>query len=266
VFDPFRLVEIGSRRRTPRRRACSRTISGNRSMAFVAHAVQLGTDGGSVAARRTNTVRGAAQATTDHDEIREWAERRGAHPAVVKGTGIIRLDFPGFSGEGSLEPISWEEFFEKFEESELTLLHQDKTGTGRDSNFNKLVRRSTLDEKAGGRGRSGAGARSSSSGARASGRRAKTNGASARSRANGDGRSSGASKRSEKREHGRRRRTNADSTQAENAPSSKSTKRHTGRAATRSRDRSASTRIPKQVSGKSTSKARGQRVTKSRNR
>lgn len=101
-----------------------------------------------MAARRTRTkASGAARASTDHDEIREWAEEKGAHPAIVKGTGILRLDFPGFSGEETLAPITWDEFFERFEESSLALLYQDTTGSGRDSTFNKLVHRDTLKEK-----------------------------------------------------------------------------------------------------------------------
>ena len=50
-------------------------------------------------------------ATTDHDEIRRWAEERGAKPSCVKGTGgkrdtgMIRLDFPGYSGDGVRELV-----------------------------------------------------------------------------------------------------------------------------------------------------------------
>ncbi len=89
-----------------------------------------------------------AQTTTDHDQIRQWAEERGAHPACVKGTGgkgdagVLRLDFPGYSGAKSLREIDWEEFFEKFDEQNLALLYQDTTKGGRKSNFNKLVSRS----------------------------------------------------------------------------------------------------------------------------
>jgi hypothetical protein len=84
---------------------------------------------------------------TDHEQIRRWAEQRGAKPAAVKRThsdedvGIIRLDFPGYSGEGTLEEIGWDEFFEKFEEGQLALVVQEKTADGKQSNFNKLVRR-----------------------------------------------------------------------------------------------------------------------------
>ncbi len=44
--------------------------------------------------------------TTDHEEIRRWAEERGARPARVRRTGrdgdpgMIRLDFPGVRGRG----------------------------------------------------------------------------------------------------------------------------------------------------------------------
>lgn len=85
--------------------------------------------------------------TTDHNEIRRWAEERGAKPSAVIRTehdhdpGIIRLDFPDYSGAGSLEEISWDDWFEKFEEKKLALLHQDETAGGQKSNFNKLISR-----------------------------------------------------------------------------------------------------------------------------
>ncbi|MGC2744006.1 MAG: hypothetical protein WA672_12510 [Candidatus Angelobacter sp.] len=87
----------------------------------------------------------------DHGEIRQWAEERNARPACVRGTGggedvgMIRLDFPGFSGEQSLEHIEWDDWFQKFDESGLTLLVQDTTADGQQSNFNKLVSRETAE-------------------------------------------------------------------------------------------------------------------------
>jgi hypothetical protein len=89
----------------------------------------------------------SSRTLTDHDEIRQWAEERDAKPARVEGTGngddigMIRLDFPGYSGEGSLEEISWDEWFDKFDERNLVLLVQDETASGEQSNFNKLVSR-----------------------------------------------------------------------------------------------------------------------------
>jgi hypothetical protein len=89
----------------------------------------------------------SSKTTTDHDEIRRWAEARGGKPATVKRTeqggepGILRIDFPGYSGEGTLEEISWEDFFAKFEESELAFVYQEAKADGEPSYFSKLVRR-----------------------------------------------------------------------------------------------------------------------------
>jgi hypothetical protein len=97
-----------------------------------------------------------AKITTDHDEIRKWAEERGGRPAVVRsthgqrgGTGIIRIEFPDApnSKNDALEEISWEEFFEKFDESNLALLHQGETAGGEKRNFNKLIGRETADAR-----------------------------------------------------------------------------------------------------------------------
>ena len=92
-----------------------------------------------------------SRATVDHDQIRRWAEERGGHPAQVIGTGsdedpgILRIDFPGYSGEGRLEEISWDEFFKKFDENDLALVYQEETSGGDASNFNKLVNRDSVE-------------------------------------------------------------------------------------------------------------------------
>jgi hypothetical protein len=66
--------------------------------------------------------------TTDHDRIRQWAEERGGRPAKVAGTDDIRIDFPSFPGEEeeSLQLISWEEFFDRFEEENLVFMFRDE--------------------------------------------------------------------------------------------------------------------------------------------
>jgi hypothetical protein len=85
----------------------------------------------------------AAEKTTDHDTIREWVEERGGHPAAVRGTGdgddpgILRIDFPGFSGEQTLQPLDWDTFFEWFDKNELAFLYTDDEK----SRFNKFVKR-----------------------------------------------------------------------------------------------------------------------------
>lgn len=88
-----------------------------------------------------------SKTTRDHNEIRKWAEARGAVPAEVKGTerdgeaGILRLEFPNAPNrnDSELEEISWDDFFQKFDERGLELVYQDQTAEGAKSNFNKLV-------------------------------------------------------------------------------------------------------------------------------
>ena len=87
--------------------------------------------------------------TTDHDTIRTWAEERGGKPAEVASTakgddvGIIRIDFPGFGGEGKLQEVSWDDWFKKFDEANLAFVYEEETADGQRSNFNKLVGRET---------------------------------------------------------------------------------------------------------------------------
>jgi hypothetical protein len=93
----------------------------------------------------TESTMSEAKVTTDHNEIRAWAEKRGGTPSTVEGTGdkggvgVLRLDFPPKNTE--LEKISWEEFFKKFEKEKLAFLYQDKTSDGAESRFHKFVNR-----------------------------------------------------------------------------------------------------------------------------
>ncbi len=85
--------------------------------------------------------------TTDHEFIQRWVEERNGKPSRVVGTGggedpgMLRIDFPGYTGEGTLEEIPWEEFFKKFDENQLAFLYQEKTSSGELSRFNKFVHR-----------------------------------------------------------------------------------------------------------------------------
>jgi hypothetical protein len=86
-----------------------------------------------------------AKVTTDHETIRRWAEARGGRPTSVEGTGkrndpgLLRFDF-GPKDE-SLDPISWDDFFAKFDSAHLAFLYQDKTADGSVSRFHKFVDR-----------------------------------------------------------------------------------------------------------------------------
>lgn len=117
-----------------------------------------------------------SNATTDHETIRSWAEARGAVPSEVASThkrsepGILRFQFPGAPGEKdeNLREISWDAFFEKFDENNLELVYQDKTADGERSNFNKLVHseQSSSSGKSSASGKSSSSSKSHSSGKR----------------------------------------------------------------------------------------------------
>lgn len=51
--------------------------------------------------------------------------------------GILRIDYPGFSGTKSLERIGWDEWFNWFDRDKLAFLYQSL----KNSRFSKLVRR-----------------------------------------------------------------------------------------------------------------------------
>lgn len=79
--------------------------------------------------------------TADHDVIRTRVERHGGRPTRAKGTGdgddpgLLRFDFG--EPDDRLEPISRDEFFQKFDENGLALVHRDEG----ESRFDEIVRR-----------------------------------------------------------------------------------------------------------------------------
>jgi hypothetical protein len=105
--------------------------------------------------REGKSSTGKSMRTTDHDVIRRWVEERGGRPAAVKATeskddpGMLRIDFPGYSGENRLDDISWDEFFKKFDEKNLEFLYQDETRDGKPSRFWKFVNRESESPKRG---------------------------------------------------------------------------------------------------------------------
>ncbi|HEX6963801.1 MAG TPA: hypothetical protein VF175_18180 [Lacipirellula sp.] len=86
--------------------------------------------------------------TTDHDEIRKWVEARGGKPATITGTenrgdeaGLLRIDMPTGASNPPLEPISWDDFFQKFDEEGLAFVYQEQKADGEPSHFCKFVSR-----------------------------------------------------------------------------------------------------------------------------
>jgi hypothetical protein len=109
-----------------------------------------GKGGKALSARTPNASWHRAHLADDHRSRihRRWAEERGAHPAVVKrtkggkGSGVLRLEFPGYTGAESLEPIDWDQSFIKtFEDRKPALVYQEHAPGGEKLTFNKLVLR-----------------------------------------------------------------------------------------------------------------------------
>ena len=93
--------------------------------------------------------RSSGKVTTNHEEIRRWVESKGGCPARVKGTGrgndpgILRIDYPGFSGVESLERMPWDKWFDAFDKNNLAMVYQPT------SRFSKLVSRESAQAKTG---------------------------------------------------------------------------------------------------------------------
>jgi hypothetical protein len=88
-----------------------------------------------------------SKTTINHDEIRAWIEARNGTPAALASTanndepGVLRVLFQEQESGNSLEKISWDDFFKKFEEEKLAFLYQDETKDGKTSRFFKFVQR-----------------------------------------------------------------------------------------------------------------------------
>lgn len=85
-----------------------------------------------------------SKTTKNHSTIKGWTEDRNGKPAVVESTsnsgggGLLRINFPGYA-EDNLKNISWEEFFEIFDENNLQFVYQEYTKDGKVSRFFKFV-------------------------------------------------------------------------------------------------------------------------------
>ncbi|MGI5827859.1 MAG: hypothetical protein ACOX6V_02435 [Patescibacteria group bacterium] len=80
----------------------------------------------------------STKVTTDHTEIRAWVEKYQGRPALItlptseSDDIALRIDFPGSQDEELLsktkpsKPISWEDFFKVFEESNLAFVYDQR--------------------------------------------------------------------------------------------------------------------------------------------
>ena len=83
--------------------------------------------------------------STNARKLSRWAEKHERHPATGKDTehgnehaGILRI---AFRDEDNLEEISWDDFFEKFDQADPAFLYRDKTKDAHASRFFQFVKR-----------------------------------------------------------------------------------------------------------------------------
>jgi hypothetical protein len=86
---------------------------------------------------------GQTLATRDPAVIRQWADERKAHPATVarkdgERPRTLRLDFESNGRSDRLQPVSWDDWMQTFEQRDLVFLYQEKRRDGRQSNFFRL--------------------------------------------------------------------------------------------------------------------------------
>ena len=98
-------------------------------------------------------MNGDTKTTTDHDEIRRWADERGGRPVRVPGVfgkvadaTDLRIDFLFDKYDDDLEQITWEDFFAQFDRETMALVYQTETEGGAMSRFGRIVRRHEVSQ------------------------------------------------------------------------------------------------------------------------
>lgn len=90
-------------------------------------------------------------ATTDHATIRAWVEEHGGFPAHVAQSegqgdqGLLRVGFTDADNEEQLKDISWDAFFEEFEEKDLAFVYREKPPRDENQPVVRLVERDRVD-------------------------------------------------------------------------------------------------------------------------
>jgi hypothetical protein len=83
--------------------------------------------------------------TKDHEKIRRWAEERAGKPAVVAGTeeevpgGVLRIDFGARELDENLCEVTWDNFFQTFDQHGLRFVYEEATDDGEPSRFCRFV-------------------------------------------------------------------------------------------------------------------------------
>ena len=97
-------------------------------------------------------------ATRDHELVRRWAERRQAEPATGEetesGPSTVKVNDHGagvrfnFPAVGRFRPISWDEWFQNFDEHSLVFIYERDVESKSPSHRYRLVKLDALKQLA----------------------------------------------------------------------------------------------------------------------
>lgn len=97
--------------------------------------------------------------TIDRRVIEEWAKKHNGRPEVIEKLegGVeaagLRIDFPGKVDDEFLpesdppQNISWDKFFQKFEDQKLAFEYRDEEELSDPSDSYRFIKRSNTDEE-----------------------------------------------------------------------------------------------------------------------
>ncbi|MBB6681500.1 hypothetical protein H4O20_08595 [Aequorivita sp. 609] len=92
---------------------------------------------------------GQLKTTDNHTTIRNWVEEREGVPAMTEGIAnksmagqMLRINF--HENKEFLNKISWDVFFEIFDENNFQLLYDERIIDGKKSNYYQFVKKGEL--------------------------------------------------------------------------------------------------------------------------
>lgn len=93
--------------------------------------------------------------TTNHKEVKLWVEERKGMPSILKETSpeasnqILRIYFGNNPANGAdMKSITWNKFFEEFENNNLAFVYRHENFGGQNSTFHRFVFRDDIGAQA----------------------------------------------------------------------------------------------------------------------
>ncbi|WP_440006977.1 hypothetical protein [Halomicrococcus sp. SG-WS-1] len=89
--------------------------------------------------------------TTDRETIRNWADERNLEPVRRTTAGTeepsVRLVHDAETGRSGHEEVSWDEFFDRFEDEQLAFMYQEFDSVDDEVEFAEVIDRTSIDDE-----------------------------------------------------------------------------------------------------------------------